>query len=411
VARCGPADRAGSRVLGQIPAALKGACGSSGPTCGRTAGWQRFNDGLRQTPRLTFQEFEDLRSGETLSLLQKVRSDSERFINAFINSLFAAIVGIGERHWLPTPGVPQLDTPWGECHPDLGWACARRLDMACVSRTIGGVLLALLATLAAASGAHAKDKITWGWIDNAPGSIPSGPDRNRGIEDQIRALLKERLTGYEHEEVQAPIPRVISEIKSGSHWCATGFVKTAERETFAQFSLPAAFWLPPRIVVRRDRRADFESSGELSLEKLLATRTLRTGVVRGRAYSPAIDALLQQHPPAELHSDYIDGLKMLLSDRLDYVIELPIRAAYTTRRLGSEGQLVGLPFKEMSNHITTHLMCPKNDWGRQVVAEIDAVLRAERGSPRYRQIIETWSDDDSVRQIRRIYDTVLLKTD
>jgi polar amino acid transport system substrate-binding protein len=281
--------------------------------------------------------------------------------------------------------------------------------MACITRNIGGFVLALLAALAASVDAHAKDKITWGWIDNAPGSIPNGPDRNRGIEDQIRALLKDRLTGYEHEEVQAPIPRVLSEIRSGSPWCATGFVKTAERETFAQFSVPAAFWLPPRIVVQRERRAEFESAGELSLEQLLANRAMRTGVVRGRAYSPTIDALLQQHPPAQLHSDYIDGLRMLLSDRLDYVIELPIRAAYTTRRLGSEGKLVGLPFKEMSNHITTHLMCPRNEWGMRVIAEVDAVLRAERPGTRYRQILETWSDDDSVRHIRRIYDGVLLK--
>ncbi|MCD0505367.1 ABC transporter ATP-binding protein [Bordetella petrii] len=73
-------------------------------------GTQLFNDGLRQALRLKFQEFEDLRSGETLSLLQKVRSDSERFINAFINTVFAAMVGIGfliwyavTRHWLLVP--------------------------------------------------------------------------------------------------------------------------------------------------------------------------------------------------------------------------------------------------------------------------------------------------------------------
>ncbi|MET0858785.1 MAG: ABC transporter transmembrane domain-containing protein, partial [Telluria sp.] len=53
-----------------------------------------FNDGLRHLLRLKYQEFEDLRSGETLSLLQKVRADSERFINAFINTVFAAVVGI-----------------------------------------------------------------------------------------------------------------------------------------------------------------------------------------------------------------------------------------------------------------------------------------------------------------------------
>lgn len=73
-------------------------------------GTQLFNDGLRQAMRLKFQEFEDLRSGETLSLLQKVRSDCERFINAFINTVFAALVGMGflvwyavTRHWLLVP--------------------------------------------------------------------------------------------------------------------------------------------------------------------------------------------------------------------------------------------------------------------------------------------------------------------
>jgi uncharacterized protein (TIGR02285 family) len=268
---------------------------------------------------------------------------------------------------------------------------------------------AVVIALSVSADARAKDTITWGWIDNAPGSIPTGPDRNRGIEDHIRAVLKERLVDYEHEEVQAPIPRVISEIKAGNHWCATGFVKTPERETFAHFSVPASFWLPPRIIVQKDRRSEFEAPGEISLERLLGNRSLRTGVVRGRAYGPAIDALLQRTPPSELHSDYVDGLKMLLSNRLDYVIELPIRATYFSRRLDHEGKLIGLPFKEMSNHITTHLMCPRNEWGQRVIGEINAILRAERPTPRYRQAVEQWSDEDSIRQIRKVYDSILLK--
>jgi ATP-binding cassette subfamily B protein len=58
-------------------------------------GMQIFNDGLKQTLRLSYQEFEDQRSGETLSILQKVRTDTERFINAFINILFSSVVGMG----------------------------------------------------------------------------------------------------------------------------------------------------------------------------------------------------------------------------------------------------------------------------------------------------------------------------
>jgi ATP-binding cassette subfamily B protein len=69
-----------------------------------------FNEGLRHLLRLKFQEFEDLRSGEMLSLLQKVRADSERLINTFINTAFAALVGVSflawyavTKHWLLVP--------------------------------------------------------------------------------------------------------------------------------------------------------------------------------------------------------------------------------------------------------------------------------------------------------------------
>lgn len=73
-------------------------------------GMQIFNDGLKQTLRLSFPEFEGQRSGETLSTLQKVRTDTERFINAFINILFSSLIGIGflvwyavTKHWMLIP--------------------------------------------------------------------------------------------------------------------------------------------------------------------------------------------------------------------------------------------------------------------------------------------------------------------
>jgi ATP-binding cassette subfamily B protein len=73
-------------------------------------GKQIFNDGLKQTLRLSFQEFEAQRSGETLSTLQKVRTDTERFINAFVNILFSSLTGVGfliwyavTKHWLLIP--------------------------------------------------------------------------------------------------------------------------------------------------------------------------------------------------------------------------------------------------------------------------------------------------------------------
>ncbi|MDZ4860552.1 MAG: ABC transporter ATP-binding protein [Candidatus Hydrogenedentes bacterium] len=73
-------------------------------------GTKIFNDGLRQTLRLTYQQFEDQRSGETLAILLKVRTDTERFINTFINILFSSLVGVAfltwyavTKHWALVP--------------------------------------------------------------------------------------------------------------------------------------------------------------------------------------------------------------------------------------------------------------------------------------------------------------------
>jgi ATP-binding cassette subfamily B protein len=53
-----------------------------------------YTDGLKHTLQVPFNEFEDQRSGETLNVLQKVRTDTEKFILSFINILFLSLVGL-----------------------------------------------------------------------------------------------------------------------------------------------------------------------------------------------------------------------------------------------------------------------------------------------------------------------------
>ncbi len=71
--------------------------------CSRLAvqrfGKQIFDDGLRQTLRLSYQEFEESRSGETLSVLQKVKTDTERFSASFFNILYSSVIGIAFLIW------------------------------------------------------------------------------------------------------------------------------------------------------------------------------------------------------------------------------------------------------------------------------------------------------------------------
>ncbi|UKJ07529.1 ABC transporter ATP-binding protein [Solitalea lacus] len=73
-------------------------------------GAKMYSDGLAHSLELPYQVFEDQRSGETLGKLQKVRTDVERLITTFINTLFTSLVGIVfvsiyaiRVHWIIAP--------------------------------------------------------------------------------------------------------------------------------------------------------------------------------------------------------------------------------------------------------------------------------------------------------------------
>ena len=73
-------------------------------------GADMYTDGIRHSLELPYQVFEDQRSGETLGKLQKVRSDSEKFIISFISVVFQTLVGLVfvlwyafSVHWLIAP--------------------------------------------------------------------------------------------------------------------------------------------------------------------------------------------------------------------------------------------------------------------------------------------------------------------
>lgn len=57
-------------------------------------GAQIYSDGLKHSLELPYSVFEDQRSGETLGKLQKVRTDTEKLISAFVNIMFTTLIGV-----------------------------------------------------------------------------------------------------------------------------------------------------------------------------------------------------------------------------------------------------------------------------------------------------------------------------
>jgi uncharacterized protein (TIGR02285 family) len=273
-------------------------------------------------------------------------------------------------------------------------------------RILRGLLPPLL--MGALCPALATDEIVWGKYNVPPYMIPTGEAAHQGIFDQTLDVLKSKMPQYRHVELNAPFPRINSEIKKGNHWCFNGGLKTPEREAYGYFSLPISIFLPLRIIVRRDRLAEFK--GPQSLQTLLRTHAFSTSVMRDRSYSPTVDKLLAAYPPKENYSEQVEAIGMLLAGRIDYMIELPLLAFDQARAMGRPGELVALPMQEANEVVFNRVMCPRNEWGRQVVEQVNRVLLANRESPSYRRIVEKWHDPESVAEIRRIYDKVFLKT-
>ncbi|MFH6782706.1 MULTISPECIES: TIGR02285 family protein [Methylobacterium] len=270
-------------------------------------------------------------------------------------------------------------------------------------------LAGLVVALALTGPARAEGKqITWTVYDAPPFMMVEGEERNTGIFDRIRRLLTARLTEYSHSTMTVPFPRVLASLKTGEEWCFVGGVKTPEREGFAVFSRPVAMFYPLRIVVHAANRARFEALGPLSLRGLLTEHhSLRTSMLRNRAIAPAVDALFRQYPPGQTHSEFGEAFRMLLNDRLDYLVEFSSSVSYYAGLLGRPGAFVGLPFAESPEPVFARVMCAGTPWGREVVARIDAVLATERPSPAYRNIVEAWAADADLPRIRAVYDTFL----
>ncbi len=287
----------------------------------------------------------------------------------------------------------------------------RGCRLAATVRT-GVALLWALLLLSPVRIAHAQDEaVTWAVYDAPPFMMAAGPDGDLGVFDRIRHFLDQRLSGAPARTLRAPFPRILASLKDGAALCFIGGVETPERDGFAVFSVPIAMFYPMRVVVHAPEGGRLEARAPLSLATLLADRTLRTSVLKDRSLGSDVDALMRQAAPLHVHSEFGEAFRMLFADRLDYLVEYSAIAAYGASRLGQDGAFLTLPFTEAPGPVFSRVMCPKNEWGRRLVARVDAILRAERGSAAYRRIVEAWVSQDDLPTIRDVYDRSFLQSE
>lgn len=270
-----------------------------------------------------------------------------------------------------------------------------------------------------ASPAAALDAVTWMEVEFPPGYIHQGPLQGQGYEDVITRILMENLPGYRHDKMMGNLARMYHEFKQGRRVCNVALFKTPERQTFLHFSIPSTFTLPVGLITLKDRLHLFGNAAEIRLESVLRT-DLRLGISRGRSYGKAVDTVLKEAAgaaPIFVHSgkDVFESLmRMLLSDRLDYLLGLPEEVLYVAEKMGVRDRVATIALKETQGTYDAwlgHVACSKTPWGAEIIRRIDAILRKERPTDRYRSAYERWLDENQIPRYRELYDRIFLNID
>lgn len=280
------------------------------------------------------------------------------------------------------------------------------------------MLLASILLLSCPPRLLAKDSILWLEAVMPPYLIQDGDFKEQGYGDMITHIIQQQLTGYDHEEMVTNIARHFYKFKQGEKVCSVGLFKTPERAEFMYFSIPSFLTLPAVVIIRKDKLPAFGNRSTVKLEELFSSNTMIFGLSKDRSYGIDIDTIIKKHAGQQSIFEFTGPelshnlFKMLMKGRLDGLIGLPEEVLYQAEQLGLRDQLVTLSIEENMHGYDGWLSavgCSKNEWGREVIGKINAILLAARPASAYREAYERWLDDNSKGHYRKVYADVFLK--
>ena len=239
------------------------------------------------------------------------------------------------------------------------------------------------------------ETITWLILDLPPLFITKGPDKGKGIADRVQKMIINGLKGRRSETRVANASRIAWELNQDRKVCFTGefYGNRAFLTSVPTIALP-----PHNLIVLKENAHLFGDGKKVSLKSLLENEKLIFGTAENRLYGPELDAVLREYAGskniyARSGKDTLEGLLgMLDKKRVHYLIEYPVSIRYTAEKSGIWERLTVIPIKENAEALPIRgaVRCPDTPWGRQLIQEINEVLRKIRPTPEYRRIMEDW---------------------
>lgn len=164
-----------------------------------------------------------------------------------------------------------------------------------------------------------SEVITLHFRENPPFShgTPDGRIVGLLVSPTLRAF---EMAGIPIVSTITPIPRILQTLKNNSGLdCSPGWYSTADRQTFARFSLPIYTDKPLVGLVR----SSFDVKPGVKVSELLAKPGIRLAVKIGFTLGPVIEEIVKRMPSNQIRSvasDIPTMIQMVAHDRADLII-------------------------------------------------------------------------------------------
>nr|WP_316639839.1 TIGR02285 family protein [uncultured Roseateles sp.] len=266
--------------------------------------------------------------------------------------------------------------------------------------------------------ACAAERITWLMPEFVLANPLTPGQARRGMAEPMAEHLMRHWPEATHEVLMANAKRSWRMIEAGEQACHLVSLRTPEREQVAYFA--NTHLVPPvQLIARRELVAQLprNAGGDVDLDRLLSERRLRGALIEGRSYGNKLDAQLARRPPQAIDlyvpSDFGGRLlQMVAMGRADYSIDYDFTLQLQREELPALKELVSLPIQGSSEPMLSGVACPRNEWGRRIIARVEKIFGSAAGVNALRRNFDHWTTPEARAvygvRINNFYNELLL---
>lgn len=252
-------------------------------------------------------------------------------------------------------------------------------------------------------------QITWLKTDWPPHQITTGVYQDQGTFDVLHKLLITELPHLTHQTKIVNLPRLEQAFLQNNYSvCTFGSIFTEKRAKTRWYS-QAVTILPGLAVHFRtsavlQQHVAMQDDGSIDMRQLAQDKVLLGAYQPNRFYPASVMDATQyaNFIPHEFTSE-VNAAALLLSKRVDYVVEYPERMAFYLKHYPQKVQIQSRAVEDASPFVVSHITCNKSPKGQLLIAEINKALRLLWQKPEYKTAMFSWVDEGNITRLEKIY--------